>query len=283
MNHGAIDRQSKAFFKGGEFTWQKSQADVWAEMEALVEAKPAGRSVKVNFRSTVIAIAASFLVLIGVGTFMRYYQVTEVCYAGEHQLAQLPDGSTIDMNAETVVKYNPYWWRFKREVRFEGEAFFEVEKGKKFSVVSTKGVTEVLGTSFNIFSREAIYKVTCVTGSVRVISPTKNTVVLKPNSKAEIRSNGTIDVKTDIETFPEISWKKNIFLFTAAPLQEVFYEIERQYNVDIKASIDSYALYTGNFSKDLKVEEVLSYVCPALGLEYVRKSDKEYEIIQLSE
>lgn len=279
----SVDHHSKAFFSGGKFTWKKSEADVWSELSAALEAKPAGRSLRLNFKSASWAIAASFLILIGIGTFMRFYQVSIHTPAGIHQLAELPDGSTINLNAASSLKYYPYWWKFNREIRFEGEAYFEVQKGKKFSVISKNGSTQVLGTTFNIFSRNEIYKVTCLTGSVKVTSKTKACVVLKPNSKAQIQSNGQIEVIQNIETFPEISWKNNLFLFTAVPIREVFYEIERQFGVTIKTNVSSYALYTGNFSKQPDVEEILSYVCPALGLNYSRKSAKEYVIFQANE
>jgi len=158
-----------------------------------------------------------------------------------------------------------------------------VEKGKKFTVISSKGTTRVLGTSFNIYSREEVYKVTCITGSVKVRSETGSEVILKPDSKAEIDADSKINVKTGIETFPEISWKKNIFLFYASPILQVFSEIERQYGVEIEAPADNITLYTGNFSKNQKVEEILNYVCPALGLKYIQKSSVEYIIIRENE
>lgn len=279
----SVDQHSKDFFAGGKFAWEKSEAEVWSNIESIIDSKPAGRSLKHNFRITTWAVAASFLILIGVGSFMRFFQITVETPAGKHQLATLPDGSTIDLNAESTLKYNPYWWQFQREIRFEGEGYFEVQKGKKFSVLSNKGITQVLGTTFNIFARNEVYKVTCLTGRVKVTSKTKDSVVLKPNSKAEIQTNGSIAVQHNIETYPEISWKNNIFLFTAVPMREVFYEIERQFGITIKTNVNNYALYTGNFSRDLDVEEILSYVCPALGLDYTRKSAKEYVIFQRKE
>lgn len=278
-----VDQHSKAFFAGGKFTWEKSKEDVWSNIESKLDPKPAGRSLTVNFKALSWAVAASLLVLIGIGSFTRFYQVTIETPAGKHQLAELPDGSTINLNAESTVHYHPYWWRFNREIKFEGEGYFQVQKGKKFTVISAIGTTQVLGTKFNIFARNEVYKVTCLTGSVKVTSKTNDSVVLKPNSKAEIKSNGSISVQHNIETYPEISWKNNIFLFTAVPIREVFSEIERQFGITIKANVNSYALYTGNFSRDLNVDEVLSYVCPALGLDYNRTSANEYVIFQQKE
>ena len=278
-----IDRQSKAFFSGGRFNWETSEQEVWAELNALIIAQPVKHTSVLRIKPTVLAIAASFVILMGLGSFFRFYTTKIITPAGQHQLVNLPDGSTVQLNAESTIKYHKYWWRFNRQVIFEGEGLFKVEKGKKFKVISSNGITEVLGTSFNIFSRDEVYKVTCLTGRVKVTSKSNEHVVLSPNSKAEVQSNGKIRVLSDIDTFPEVSWEKNIFLFTATPVMEVFYEIERQYGVTISTKIDTYALYSGNFTRKHNVEEVLSYVCPALGLKYSKKSKREYLITQESE
>ena len=279
----SADRQSKAFFTGGKFSWSKSEADVWATIEAQMDAKPKGRSLFLNFTLSKWAVAASIVVLFSIGSFMRFYSVRIDTTAGQHTVAELPDQSKVNMNAQSSLSYYPLWWKISRMVKLEGEGFFEVEKGSKFTVSSGKGITRVVGTSFNVFAREDVYKVTCVSGSVKVKSRLGFEAVLKPGSKAEILSNGKINVLSGIETFPEISWKTNIFLFTASPVRDVFKEIERQYGVNIETNIDDFSLYTGNFTKDQNVEEILEYVCLAMGLKYIRKSTGQYLIIRENE
>lgn len=276
----SVDRQSQSFFSGGKFRWKKSEADVWTSLEARIEALPEGRSRMLNFAVSKWVAAASVVILFALGSFLRFYTEKIETVSGQHQLAELPDRSKVNLNAESRLTYHPYWWKVKRMVKLEGEGFFEVEKGKKFTVISERGITQVVGTSFNIFSRAEVYKVTCVTGSVKVKSRSGNETILKPNSKAEIQPDGSINVTNNIETFPEISWRKNIFLFTASPVLRVFDEIERQYGVKIDAKLDSFSLYTGNFSKEQKVEETLNYICPALGLKYIRKTTGEFLVIQ---
>lgn len=279
----AVDRQSKAFFAGGKFNWSKSQADIWATIEGQTVEKRQGRSLFLNFALSKWAVAASIIILFAIGSLMRFYTIKIETNSGQHLVAELPDQSKVNLNAKSSLTYYPLWWKVNRMVKLEGEGFFEVAKGKKFTVNSTKGITQVVGTSFNIFAREGAYKVTCVTGSVKVKSSSGFEAILQPNSKAEIQPNGKINVLSDIETFPEISWKNNIFLFTASPVLQVFKEIERQYGVNIEPKIDENFLYTGNFTKDQDVEEILGYVCPALGLKYIRKSSGQYLIIRNDE
>jgi len=280
INLDAVDRQSKAFFSNGTFHWKKSEADVWSILENKIDSQPKGRSLMFNFSINKWAVAASILILLSAGSFLRFYSVKVKSPEGQHLVAELPDRSKVDLNAQSTLTYYPFWWKITRIVKLEGEGFFEVQKGNKFTVLSSKGSTRVIGTSFNIFAREEIYKVTCITGSVKVKSKTGYEAVLKPNSKAEIQPGGEIKVSDNIETYPEVSWKRNIFLFTATPVVQVFREIERQYGVVINAQPDNSSLYTGNFTKDQSVEETLSYVCPALGLKYTRKSSGEFLIIK---
>lgn len=275
-----IDKHSKDFFAGGKFNWKKSNADVWAAIEEMIDNQPKGRSLPFYFPIAQWAVAATIAILIASVSFLRFHSVEIITPAGEHTVAELPDHSKVDLNAQSKLVFYPYWWKVTRLVKLEGEGFFEVQKGKKFTVSSAKGTTQVVGTSFNIYSRDNTYKVTCITGSVRVRSRAGFEVLLKPNSKAEIRADGKINVLNNIETYSEVSWKKNVFLFTASPVFQVFKEIERQYGVHIDANVDDKSLYTGNFTRDQNVEEILEYVCPAMGLKYVRKSAGEYLIVQ---
>lgn len=272
-----VEQQSKRFFTGGEFHWEKSKADVWNELEAGL--KPAGRVVSMNVSIVKWAIAAVIVILVGIGSLMRFSSKTTMTVAGQHLAVVLPDGSTVDLNAQSTITYHPYWWRFDRKIEFEGEALFSVEKGKRFRVISNAATTEVLGTRFNIFARENSYKVTCIEGSVKVVSAKGERAILKPNDKATVQSSGAIILQNDIETLPEISWKDYSFFFTSVPLSDVFLEIERQYGVRIDARVDVHALYTGNFSKNQNIEEILGYICPAMGFKFIRQSATTFSVI----
>ena len=279
----AVDQQSETFFKGGTFQWEKSESDVWTNLQARIDVQPKGRSLFFQFGISKWAVAAGIVAILTLVSFLRFYSITIETIAGQHLVAELPDHSKVNLNAESSLNYHPYLWKIDRMVKLKGEGYFEVQKGRKFTVQSTKGSTQVLGTSFNILARDQNYTVTCITGSVKVKSSLGYETILKPNSKAEVQPNGKIKVETNIETSHEISWKKNIFLFTASPVLQVFSEIERQYGVTIKTNINPTSLYTGNFTKDQNVEEILGYVCPALGLKYSRLSLGEYLITKENE
>ncbi|HOO84613.1 MAG TPA: FecR family protein [Prolixibacteraceae bacterium] len=281
--HNNIDHQSKAFFAGGTFRWKTDKEQVWSAVEKAMAQKPAGRRLVLGMRRSILAMAAVLLLLIGLGTFMRLYTVRIDNPVGQHLMANLPDGSSVYLNADSYIEYNPYWWQLKRQVKFEGEALFEVQKGKAFEVISVNGRTEVLGTSFNIYARETDYAVTCLSGSVKVTAPSKNSVVLQPQSKASVQPDGQIQVQHKIETLPEISWKDNYFRFTASPINEVFREIERQYGITIKTDIAKQSLYTGSFNRTNSIDQVMEIVCPPMGLSYQKQPGGFYLITQNNE
>ncbi len=271
-------------FSETKVIWEKSKEAVWDDMLKTIDKKPQLKTVNFNQRLVRISIAASIIVLLGIAG-LGFYSQTDICPAGEHLVVTLPDASTVNLNASSSVKYFPYRWWLSRKVFFEGEGFFEVQKGKKFEVVSVAGTTQVLGTSFNIYSRDNDYKVTCVTGIVKVASKNKKSVLLHPNEQALVNSDGGIKKLGNLKTDQVISWRYNQFLFTRTPIKFVLKEIERQYNISISFPINTKnqelaLIYTGNFRKKQNVEEVLNLVCKPLGINFVKKSDREYEIIQ---
>jgi len=271
------------FFDKVDAPYEKSKEEVWELMAEQLEKQPAPpKTVWLNTRA-IAAIAATLLVLLGLFSVMRFYTQTITVPKGHHLVAQLPDGSTVDLNADTKLSYHPYWWRFARTVNFEGEGFFKVKKGKKFQVISNAGKTVVLGTSFNIYNRGKAYKVTCITGKVKVISNTSEEVILSPDYHAEVNEEGNIRVYRQYASQQITSWINNMFTFTSAPLADVLSEIERQYNVRILFQAKEDYFYTGFFSRDKQVEEVLDLLAKTFGFTFVKRSDNEYEIIQTTQ
>jgi ferric-dicitrate binding protein FerR (iron transport regulator) len=268
------------FFQGLEVPFEKTKDEAWAELEKKLAEKPAAKLRTIGSYRLATGVAASLLLMAGILSILRFYTKTVYCPAGQHLSYNLPDNSTVELNADSKMTFRPLWWRFSRKINFEGEGFFRVEKGRKFEVVSGIGRTEVLGTSFNIYSRDNEYKVACMTGKVRVISFTSEEVVLGPEYEASINKEGKIAVRKEANTSESPAWTGNMFNFKARPLVQVLNEIGRQYDVKIEIKTESEYYYTGYFSKNRPLEETLALVCKPFGLTFTRISDKEYEIFQ---
>lgn len=277
---GNFEKQTEAFFYKAHIPYSKSKDEVWQQLGTRIEAVQLKKTPSIKRYRALIAVAASIVLLAGVFSIFRFYTETFKSMQGQHLTVNLPDGSTVILNAESSLSYQPLWWQFSREVQFVGEGFFEVEKGRKFAVKSENGRTEVLGTSFNIFSRNDNYEVSCHTGKVKVTSPEKDEAILSPGYKASISAEGMVLVEKIEKPENTVSWVDNKFIFTATPFTKVIKEIERQYGVKIHLPEDVEYFYTGYFTKDIPVEHVLGLVCKPFGLTFVAKQDSTYTVVQ---
>ena len=284
-NYDHIDQHNNPgapedFFRKFEVPFERSREEIWDSLAHQLVEKPAGKIVTFNTRRLIYAAAAIIILLAGVVSLLRFYTTKVYCPSGQHLSYNLPDGSTAALNAGTQLSYKPLWWRFSREMALEGEAYFEVEKGKKFSVISKIGRTEVLGTSFNIYSRDNEYKVTCLTGKVKVTSFASAEAVLSPEQTAQINSKGEIAISRELKASDSHAWINDMFSFTSRPLALVLREIGRQYDVSITMKSPVDYLYTGYFTKNRPLEETLTLVCTPFGLTFAKISEKEFEISQ---
>jgi ferric-dicitrate binding protein FerR (iron transport regulator) len=260
--------------ENSKVSWSKSKDDVWSELQESISVKRR----KTRRLYITLSAAAGIILLLGLSVFMRLYTETAETTFGEHSIAKLPDGSSVELNAASQISWNPLWWKINREVRFQGEGFFNVVPGSSFSVVSNKGTTTVLGTSFNIFARGEIYSVTCVTGKVRAeATVTSQKVIINPGEQAILEKSGTFILQNTKPVKEITGWRNHMFTFTGAPLTEVWKEIERQYNVKLIFPETNHN-YTGFFSRSMDLETVLDLVCRPFEFTFVNAQDRTYVI-----
>jgi len=280
LHSNKLAEESRGFFSKGEIEWEKSEAEIWKELEQKIE-QP-NRSAKTVFLKQVVkyAAAAVLFLILGFGAVTLFYAKTIETAPGQHLTVSLPDGSAVELNAVSKIKYYPLKWKWQRHLYLSGEAFFNVKKGKSFEVISNNGITRVLGTTFNVYSRDNTYRVTCLTGKVNVQTSTQQSVVLSPGAHAEIQ-NGKLVVEKDYNTEKVVSWKNNRFFFAGATLKEVAGEIERQYGVTItiEPQLQNRRIAI-NFDKKENVEEVLEFICKTMQISYVKQSENVFLIVK---
>jgi len=158
---------------------------------------------------------------------------------------ELPDNSKVKLNAASSLKFKKRNWKNKREVNLVGEAYFKVEKGSQFDVVTWLGKVSVLGTQFNVKQRVNYFEVICYEGLVSVTY--KGKVIKLPAGKTFKLIDGVVVEGETKDSVP--SWAtKNISSFKSVPYTEVIKEFERQYNIEIETNnIDANQLFTGSF------------------------------------
>lgn len=265
------------FLQGHTVAFQKSKEDEWHKLQSKIGQQKA--TAHRRFFQFAMGIAAS--VLLALGLFTQFYEKNYQTLRGQRQFCELPDGSKVFLNAETKITYKPLKWYFQREVQLAGEAFFEVEKGSCFTVTSSLGETQVLGTSFNVFARGKSYKVACVTGKVKVQTQGKN-VILTPNEAVVSNCTKKTVNKTTEKQNSLLAWKSQRLIFQAQPLREVFNALERQYNVYIAYYPNGQKLYySGNITLKNKFEDNLSIVCKTFNKKWIKSQTKEHKTLYI--
>ncbi len=269
--------QHSRFFRKTQIPYSRSKEEVWNEMMGKIKDRqePKGKT-----RTLLIywSAAAIFIVFLGIAGFMRFYSTSLYAPAGQHLSKTLPEGSKVHLNAGTRLSYHPYWWRFARILELDGEAYFEVEKGKRFTVRSAQGTTEVLGTSFNIYARDNDYRVICLSGQVKVETDKGKSKILESNQSAMISDKGELKYRTNVKAENAISWTNNTFVFTSAPLDEVLNEMERQFDITIELEAGNGGEYTGNFKRGSSVKNILEMIARPFGLEVKQINRNKYRI-----
>lgn len=179
---------------------------------------------------------------------------------------KLPDNSKVSLSVASVISYSRFNWKQNRNLTLEGEAFFEVEKGKKFTVETPLGNVSVLGTTFNVEQRDNFFEVTCYEGKVLVVTPQK-TLHLVAGESFSLNNGNITTQKTNLNT-PD--WVNGYSSFSSIPITEVIKALERQYAIEIKiknVTFGSDDLYTGTFVHD-NLSSALQSIALAFNLTY---------------
>jgi len=184
---------------------------------------------------------------------------------GEQILHHMPDGSTVNLNADSEIKYSGKDFNKKRTLQLNGEAYFEVQEGNIFTVESKNGKVEVLGTSFNVHSRDDYFKVSCNSGRVLVSSGNHSDTLCRGESLSLINDYYFKYIDAEIEQ--SLNWRNGEFYYKSTELRFVLNEIERQFNVSIEAFGIENRLFTGSFYSG-NLDEAIQIVCIPMDLEF---------------
>lgn len=232
-----------------------------------------------------VAAVAVIIILTGIGGFfigdripMRENQEFAVITPiGERSQLVLPDGSKVLLNSGSKIFYSTDFNTSNREIKLEGEAWFDVEKNIKhpFIVHTSFYDVNVTGTEFNVkaYKDDKEIVTTLEEGEVEIVSTkTFNMVkdiILKPGEQIvynkESREMHIKEVNTKLFT----SWKDNKLIFINMNLKELIVLLERRYGVEIEVQ-DASILnleYDGTFTNET-ILEVLDLLKLTLPIEY---------------
>lgn len=195
--------------------------------------------------------------------------------AGMRSEFVLPDGTKVFLNSNTTLSYPVVFVGKTRDVKIQGEAYFDVAKNLEQPFVLNAGKlrVQVTGTEFKVsnYPSEKLTEIVLVEGSVNLCQANalgeQNTIQsMVPGERAtlnELNNSMYVD-KVDVQKY--IAWKEGQLLFRNDPMDEVVLRLNRWYNVDITLGGDCLGdyEYTATFEDEslIQVLDLLKISAP---------------------
>ena len=239
-----------------------------------------------NLRIKWLKYAAAIVLITGLSGISGYFifnsklsnsGFTEIIVLkGERSTVLLPDGSSVQLNGGSSLKFNPSYQPGKRKVILSGEAFFKVhhDKAHPFIVETNKNYkVEVLGTSFNVsaYDDDKIITTYLETGKVKISIEGHEPVFLNPEEVASFeKSSGKMNKElAGDHRFSD--WTKGILNFQGETIEELAKKLERRFDIEIvfgDSEVKNH-VYSGSI-KDEELNTVLEALDYLSAFEYKR-------------
>ncbi|WP_442588807.1 FecR family protein [Pedobacter sp. AW31-3R] len=211
-------------------------------------------------------------------TTVPEYNTITTPRGGEYRV-NLPDGTSVWLNAASSLKFPVQFMKNERRVSLNGEAYFEVAKAVKqqvvhgrlqevrtpFIVKTDRQEVQVLGTHFNVnaYANETTFKTTLLEGLVNVSLPgtlqdvQPKAYYLQPGQQAILKGN--IIKVTTADTEEAMAWKNGIFLFNGQDLEGIMKQVERWYDVEVVFENNTLKrqTFTGTLSRFKNISQLL--------------------------
>lgn len=208
--------------------------------------------------------------------------ITYITEAGQQNILRLSDGTVIRLNEESMLVVPAQLQNGKRNVRLQGEAYFEVAEDPNHPfIVNTQGsVIKVLGTKFNV-------KTDSIAGNVQV-AVIEGKVALKSKGAVNAASAlltrnyvGTLKLSDRQITIEKVnaknylSWIYNRLKFSGVSLVQVSHQLEDLYDIEVefkKEGLKQLKL-TADIEKT-SLREVLTIISNTFEINFTLEEDK---------
>ncbi|HMU47904.1 MAG TPA: FecR family protein [Chitinophagaceae bacterium] len=226
---------------------------------------------------------------------------------GSKSRIQLPDGSTVLLNAGSQLTYGKDFGKQTREVNLAGEAFFDVKKNKDVPfIIHTSNINiKVLGTVFNVkaYPEDKKTETSLIRGSIEVTikSRPNDKIILSPNEKLVVENNDVKELKEknarklnqeiyDLQpivsvnklwhspvdsSVTETQWTENRLVFRDESFADIAMNMERWYAVEINMQdpVLAEVRLTGSFENET-IEQALEALKLSTPFQYDKKGTK---------
>lgn len=235
-----------------------------------------------------VRIAAAILLLAAIGSVIVLVNnrqtkdtVTIASSADERNIQiDLPDGSRVWLNRNSEISWPREFVNNRRDVILKGEAFFEItpDSLKPFIINTEKGFVKVLGTSFNVITRNTNDEIEVLVESGKVLlSDNAGTELILIPGRVGTVGNGRSESSVN-ENGNYTAWRTDLLVYEGQKLDVVFSDLKRVHDIEIIA--DDQRLLNeslhGVFDK-LPQDTIIQIICTTFNLNY-RKEDGIYHL-----
>lgn len=203
---------------------------------------------------------------------------------GETRTLVLPDGTSVTLNAGSVLIYPETFDKDMRNVYLTGEAKFDVahDAQRPFTVNTIDFAIKVHGTVFNINSYPDRHtsSATLCSGSISAeLNESGKTVGMVPDQRLTYnRDSGTYEL-TGVNSREYTAWEVGDVCFNSESIHNIVSVIERRFGVNVYITSGKYdeACITAKFLHGETLEEVMSAVCRLVpGMKYKIENTNVY-------
>ena len=282
--------QHRETFEAMRHTWHRLDAlGMFADETAAAGQDANTIRARSQRTGTAWAAAASVLLMITAAAWwqLRTPLTLEYETAIGHQLSvSLEDGSTVDLNTNTLVEVN--YTDGKRTVNLQrGEAHFAVAKdpARPFVVLAGSGAVRAVGTQFNVYlndKREV--EVTVTEGTVEVTKAgevrggsSQATPMPAASEPARLsegqriyydRQFGAVAEVPAPEVERDLAWRHGMLSFDGETLEEVVAEVSRYTNIRfVIADPNLRELKVGGYFKSTDIDALTELLDTAFAVE----------------
>jgi len=205
---------------------------------------------------------------------------------GQKARLELSDGSSVILNASSVLRFPEQFQSDERDVELQGEAFFDVaeQHGSRFVIRAGDAVIQVVGTRFDVkaWPDDESIDVAVERGKVLVRSTAtaRQGVILTEGQMTSV-PHGSDPSQPQNALLPlSTAWLHGQLLFDHTPLRDALKQIERKYGLRF-SPVDSVLAtrhLSATFVQDQSSTDVLKAISVALNVS-LRQSGNQITFI----
>jgi len=198
----------------------------------------------------IILSAMTFFFANKTGVLSPTEYVEIVADNGKNMQVALSDGTVVELNSGSKLRYPKCFSLFHRDVQLSGEGYFIVAKDETspFNLSVDEISVNVTGTKFNVnaYDDEPCINVLLDEGAVTLVTPNEN-IRMKPSQYASYdKKTKMCTIKKNDDSFSPTAWRDNILNFHMTPLRKILNIISRER--DVKFIVDNPELLNSRFT-----------------------------------